>query len=231
MKKKKDKKDKIYVSVGRMRDIDRAASEKYGIASLILMENAGRALALESLKILKKLKNKKTAVVCGSGNNAGDGFVAARYLINKGVETKVILAKKADLFEGDCKVNFAILQKLKADISYSPDFIGESGLVIDALLGTGLDGDVRKETAEVIKKINVSKAYVISADIPSGLDGDGGDCKGCAVKADKTVAFAFLKLAFKNKSAKKYTGTIITADIGIPAAAVKDMVENEKVQN
>ena len=139
MKKKKDKKDKIYVSVGRMRDIDRAASEKYGIASLILMENAGRALALESLKILKKLKNKKTAVVCGSGNNAGDGFVAARYLINKGVEVKVILTKKADLFKGDCKANLAILQKLKADISYSPDFIDGSGLVVDALLGTGLD--------------------------------------------------------------------------------------------
>lgn len=225
---KKQKID-LFVSVKQMRKIDAVTSSKYGISSLILMENAGKALADEAGKILTKIKNKNTAVVCGSGNNAGDGFVAARYLINKGFNVKVVLVKKKQsFFKGDCKINFDILKKLKADISFERRHIKKAGLLIDAVLGTGLNGIVDGYIAEIIEEINASGAYVISADIPSGMNGDTGEIMGCAVKADKTVTFACPKNAFKNTQTKRYTGKIITADIGIPKIVVKDIIKNEK---
>lgn len=222
-------KNDLFLSVKQMRSLDAVTSEKYGISSIILMENAGQSLAGETVKTVSKLKNKRIAVVCGSGNNAGDGFVAARYLINRGFNVKVVLAKKKQsFFKGDCKINFDILKKLKADISFERRHIKKAGLLIDAVLGTGLNGIVDGYTAEIIEEINASGAYVISADIPSGMNGDSGEAAGHAVKADKTVTFAFKKNAFKNMQAKRYTGKIITVDIGIPKIAVKEIMKNEK---
>jgi len=211
-----------------MRAVDAITSRKYGIASIILMENAGKAVAGESEKILKKLKNKNIAVVCGSGNNAGDGFVAARYLHNKGFKVNVILTKSPKSFDGDCKINFCVLKKLKACISSDFIHIRKAGIIIDAVLGTGINGFVKDSAAKAISEINGSKAYKISVDIPSGMNGDTGDIMGSAVKADRTVTFAFQKNAFKNKTSKKHTGKIITADIGIPKAAAEDIIKNEK---
>lgn len=211
-----------------MREIDAITSCKYGIASIILMENAGKAVADESEKALRKLKNKNVAVVCGSGNNAGDGFVAARYLNNKGFNVSVLLTKQENFFKGDCKINFEILKTLGINILSDLCLIDKYGIIIDAVLGTGISGLVKKQTAETINKINHVKAYKISVDIPSGMNGDTGEIMGYAVKADKTVTFAFKKNAFKNKALKKYTGKIITADIGIPEKAAEDIIKNEK---
>ncbi|MDR1195342.1 MAG: NAD(P)H-hydrate epimerase [Endomicrobium sp.] len=225
---RQNKKTDIFASVKQMRAIDARTYAIYGISSLILMENAGQAVAREAKKVLKKNGNKSIAVICGSGNNAGDGFVAARYLLNEGYRVKVILAKSPKSFKGDCKINFDILKKLKADIcSFRRQSI-EEGVVIDAVFGTGISGIVEGRTAKIISEINKSGAYKISVDIPSGMDGDSGGIMGCAVKADKTVTFALLKRAFKNKSAKRYTGKIIAADIGIPKIVVKDIIKNEK---
>ena len=207
---------KKFVSVRQMREIDAITSSKYGIASIVLMENAGKAVADESEKVLRKLKNKNAAVVCGSGNNAGDGFVAARYLNNKGFNVSVFLTKPEVFFKGDCKINFEILKKLGINVLSDLRSIDKFGIIVDAVLGTGINGIVKKSTAEAINKINYAKAYKISVDIPSGMNGDTGEIMGCAVKAERTVTFAFKKNAFKNKASKKYTGKIITADIGIP---------------
>jgi NAD(P)H-hydrate epimerase len=224
---RQNKKNNIFVTVKQMRDIDEKTSAVYGISSLILMENAGQAVAREAKKALKKNGNKSIVVVCGSGNNAGDGFAAARYLLNEGYRVKVILAKSPQSFKGDCKINFDILKKLKADICFFGRSI-RAGVVIDAVLGTGLCGIVEGSMTEIINAINKSKAYKISADIPSGMDGDSGEIMGCAVKADKTVTFAFPKKAFKNKPARRHTGKVIVADIGIPKLAVKDIIKNGK---
>ncbi len=205
-----------------MRKIDALAEKKYKIPALILMENAGQALAREAAKITN---GKKVAVVCGSGNNAGDGFVAARYLINMGIKVSVILTKPQSSFKGICKANFEILKKLKAEISDNINKIIKAGVVIDALLGTGIKGEVSGNVKNAIELINNSKAFVVSADIPSGIDSDTGAVAGIAVKTDLTVTFALLKKAFKYAYVKEYTGKIIVADIGVPKAAIGEIMK------
>ncbi|MDR2426973.1 MAG: NAD(P)H-hydrate epimerase [Endomicrobium sp.] len=225
---RQNKKNDVFVTVKQMRDIDDRTSAEYGISSLILMENAGQATAREAQKALKKMKNRNVAVVCGSGNNGGDGFVAARYLLDKGFNVSVVVTKSPEFFKGDCKINFDILKKLNAYISFSHAHIKKAGLIIDAVLGTGVSGTVKGAAAKVINAINKAKAYKISVDIPSGMDGGSGEIAGSVVNADKTVTFAFPKKAFKNKSARQYTGKITVADIGIPKIVSKEIMENEK---
>ena len=227
IKKMQKKKTDIFVSALQMRKIDKITSEKYGIVSLILMENAGKAVFEETVKTLKRLKNKTVSVVCGSGNNAGDGFVAARYLLNSGIKTKVILVNRPEHFKGDCKTNFEILKNIGVTVSRDLRALGRVGIVIDALLGTGLNGIIRRETAAAIASVNKSQAYKMSVDIPSGIDSDTGKVSGCAVRADKTVTLALHKAAYANKAARKYFGKTLVADIGIPFQAVKEII-NEK---
>lgn len=213
-----------YVSSKQMRQIDNITSSKYKINSLILMENAGKAVYNELEKRIKNIKNKTIAVICGSGNNAGDGFVVARYLHNAGYNVKVVLVKPTSSFKDDCKINFEILKKIKADISKDINEI-DSDIIIDAILGTGIKGFVDDKVSKAIDKINETKAYKLSIDIPSGLDSDTGEICGNAVMADITITLALPKNAFKNKKTKRYTGELIIADIGIPKLAIEDILK------
>ena len=218
-------KSKIFVSARQMREIDRVTSEKYKISSLILMENAGRAAACGLERSVKNLRKKKIAVVCGSGNNAGDGFVAARYLFNGGFNVKVIMTKPASSFKGDCLTNFEILKKIKVPLSKKLKDISAAAVIVDAVLGTGINGSVSGLAQKAVKMINDSKTYVLSIDIPSGLGSDLLSETGEIVKADKTITLALMKNVFKYKKAAKYTGKIEVADIGIPKPAIRDILK------
>jgi NAD(P)H-hydrate epimerase len=213
----------LFISIKQMRKIDAITSSKYKISSLILMENAGRQAAQIVKDNVKSLANKNIAIVCGSGNNAGDGFVAARYLINSGASVKIILIKPHKNLKGDAKINFEILKKLKVDISANQEYILKADIIIDAMLGAGLKGIVSDAFKKAIEKINNSKAIIFSIDMPSGIDGNTGDILGAAIKADITIAIAMLKNAFKKKI--KNFGKVIIADIGIPLAAIKDILK------
>jgi hydroxyethylthiazole kinase-like uncharacterized protein yjeF len=199
--------------------IDLKAREKFGISTLTLMENAGRAIALEALK---SGKFKKIAIFCGKGNNGGDGFVAARHLLACGIKPDIYLAGKIAQVENEARTNLEILLKLKQKIvevgenNISGVNLAKYRLIIDALLGVGLSGAVRGIYKDLIKMINSSQAYILSVDIPSGLDATTGKILDACVKADKTVTFVAKKRGMIVGEGPKYCGKIIVADLGVP---------------
>jgi len=203
------------------KSIDSSARDSFGISTLILMENAGIAVAEEAMKLMKP--KTPIAVICGKGNNGGDGFVAARQLLAKGISPEIYLAGKISDVQNEARVNLDIILKLKQKVCEVSDEnlglvkkqISKCGLIIDALLGVGLQGRVRGIFCDLIEAINISQASVLSVDIPSGLDGTTGVILGSCVRADKTVTFVARKSGMIAKHAKKLCGKIVVRDLGI----------------
>ncbi len=212
------------VSVKQIQELDRLAIEDYGIPSIVLMENAGREVAAEVIRQVRKVKNPAVCIVCGLGNNAGDGFVAARYLISRGIKTRVFLAGRGKLLKDDAAVNHRILKKLKCPIRELQRLdrtiisrMAAADVVIDAVFGIGLNREVRGLFRTVIEAINQKAKCVVSVDIPSGLDGTTGGIYGVCVKANKTVTFSFPKKGFFTGRGPRQTGKVFVVDIGIPS--------------
>lgn len=215
-----------------IREIDRKAIEEYEIPGLILMENAGRSVAEETLKMLVNPHNAKVAIFCGKGNNGGDGFVIARHLHNRGVVISLYLTTTVSgvLADGDAGTNLKILLNMNLnikelhnlhDIEKIEKELQGFDIIVDAIFGTGLSGEVRKPVNLLIKKINETNIPVISVDIPSGLNCDEGIALGTAIKATKTVTFVSPKEGFYKGHGKEYTGELIVADIGIPKELIQ----------
>ena len=206
-----------------MRKIDSLATAKFGIPSLILMENAGRSVACEAEGMIR---NKATSIVifCGYGNNGGDGFVAARYLLNRGHNVVIYVVGKQKKMSKDTKINFDIINKMKImvkkitnqeQINIATRYIGKRQLIIDAVFGIGLKGRLDTFYCYLFKKIN-SSIPILSIDIPSGLDADKGVPLPIAIKAKRTMTMGLAKKGFMNPSAKRYLGRVIIADISLP---------------
>ncbi|MBU1906428.1 MAG: NAD(P)H-hydrate epimerase [Candidatus Omnitrophica bacterium] len=203
------------------KSIDTSARESFGISTLILMENAGIAVAEEAMELIKP--KTPIAVICGRGNNGGDGFVAARQLLAKGISPEIYLAGKISDVQNEARVNLDIILKLKQkvfevseeNLELVKKKISRCSLIIDALLGVGLQGRVRGIFCDLIEAINISQAFVLSVDIPSGLDGTTGVILGSCVRADKTVTFVARKSGMIAKHAKKLCGKIVVRDLGI----------------
>ncbi len=212
------------ITVFQSKLFDKRAREIYGIPTLVLMENAGRSVAEEALKILKNRK-EKIAIFCGKGNNGGDGFVCARHLLVKGIKPDIFLTGKIFEVKDEAKINLEILLKLKQKIievneenlNLVGDKISKYDLIIDALLGVGLKGKVRGIFRNLIEMINSSRAYILSIDIPSGLDATTGKILGVCVKAKKTVTFISPKRGMFKDKGPKCCGRIKTVDLGITA--------------
>ncbi|MFH1369168.1 MAG: NAD(P)H-hydrate epimerase [Elusimicrobiota bacterium] len=211
------------VTSAEMREIDRRATEEFGVASRTLMENAGKAVADAAESIAKSSVNKRILVLCGPGNNGGDGLVAARYLQNRGYKVKVLLIKEPGAFKGDTLENYKLAENLWLDMHVFGDstIFRDYDVVIDALLGTGTKGEIAGAYKLAIDYINSSGVPVVSVDIPSGLDADTGMVFGTAVKAQITVTMALPKKGFENPEAAQYLGKLIIADIGIPEELLK----------
>ncbi len=207
-------------TAAQMRSIDRTAIETIGINGIVLMENA----ALSCVGVLSErfdIKNTSFAVFCGKGNNGGDGFAIARHLFNKGAEVVVYLTS-GSVFEGDALTNYRIIRSLGITIieldssEYLKSFIKSADCVIDAILGTGISGAPRAMAAEAISAINEHARFVLSVDVPSGINSDNGDVRSEAVRADVTVTFAAYKRGLFLYPAADYAGEIILSDISIP---------------
>ena len=205
------------VTASQMKHIDELTAEKYGIRSIILMENAGSRVAQTAANILKK-HSGQIAVFCGSGNNGGDGLVAARHLFNIGYPVTVILAKSPMAFKNDAMENYKIAHKIGIRIiKYSNNIcLSKYNLIIDALLGTGAKGEINGLYQGIIEKINLSNKPVIAVDIPSGLDADTGKPLGIAIKAKVTVTLGIVKKGLTTKLSKQFTGDLEVADISLP---------------
>ncbi|HPY56341.1 MAG TPA: NAD(P)H-hydrate epimerase [Sedimentibacter sp.] len=206
------------MSCQEMKEMDSYAINTVGIPSIVLMENA-------ALKVINNidLNYNNYTVVCGRGNNGGDGLAIARHLIIKGKKVRIYIA--GDLKSGteDFNINLNILKNLKAEIINIKDEkellqlkedLSVSDITIDALFGIGLKRNIEGLYLEIIKMINNESKQIISVDIPSGIDGDTGKPMGICVKADKTVTFHKMKKGLLNCG--NYTGEIIVEDIGIP---------------
>jgi NAD(P)H-hydrate epimerase len=206
----------------QLQKIDRLATEKYGIPSIILMENAGRAAAEETLKLIHK-KTARIIVICGKGNNGGDGFVMARHLHNKNYKVSVIYLgdindRKSRSVATD--INLNIVRKLGIQM-YTlnrniPRLLKSADIIIDAIFGIGLTRKIQGPLKELIAQINSLNKPVLAVDIPSGLDTDSGRPLGIAIKAKMTVTFGYPKIGFKNKESRRYTGKVIVVDISLP---------------
>lgn len=197
-----------------MRAADKTASESYGIPSIVLMENA-------AISCVSELQGFDSfTVLCGKGNNAGDGFAIARHLINRGKNVKVY-ALFGETFSGDSKTNFDILKNMSVPI-YPLDKkaietdVKLSDCVIDAIFGTGLHGEIAAEILDIFDIVNRFSNYVLSVDVPSGVDADTGKVLGNAVKADKTVTFGAYKKGLLLYDGANYTGEVKASDISIP---------------
>jgi ADP-dependent NAD(P)H-hydrate dehydratase / NAD(P)H-hydrate epimerase len=198
-----------------MRAVDRWAIEERGVPSLELMEAAGRAVATAVLELAPQ---GPVRVVCGKGNNAGDGLVAARHLAGSGHEVEVLLVWPADELSPDAAANLA---------RFPAELVGEdldsrlegSGAVIDAVFGTGFSGAPRQPAASAIEAIDRCGAPVIACDIASGVDGSTGEVSGAAVRAAVTVSFQALKVGHLVAPGKWHGGELRVAPIGIPEGA------------
>lgn len=184
--------------VDQMKVLDKRATAEFGISEDLLMENAGQAVYFVMLQELG-IRNNRFVVLCGGGNNGGDGLVVARKIHSTGGEIKVFLLDDESKFRGAARRNFEIVSKMPIEISRvdSTDSIISGVLdsdgIVDAMFGTGLVREVGGMYREAIRLINQSQAMVFSVDIPSGINGDTGEMMGAAVQADYTVTFGLPK--------------------------------------
>ncbi|MFC1836976.1 NAD(P)H-hydrate epimerase, partial [Thermodesulfobacteriota bacterium] len=187
------------VTAGEMRAFDATAIRDYGIPGVVLMENAGRT----TFQIIQQhfkgsLKDLKFAVVAGPGNNGGDGYVIARYLINRGADVQTFLLSPREKIKGDALINLEVLEKMTSRVIPVTDaseldqasFVWHrADVIVDAVLGTGLSSEVRSPYREAIEKINDAPGLKVAVDLPSGLNADTGKILGVAVEADLTATY------------------------------------------
>jgi len=208
------------VTTAEMRALDRATIDEIGLPALTLMETAGRAVAAAALEMLDGRLDADVAVVCGPGNNGGDGFVAARVLRDAGVDAIAYLAVDRAAVKGDALAHLAILERAGGVvIAAQADAIAEADLVIDALFGVGLLRPIDGRLAELVGAMNAA-GMRLAVDIPSGLDTDTGHVRGACVDADATVTMGALKVALVSAPGFAHCGAIEVADIGIPTGVL-----------
>lgn len=221
--------EKPVLSRDQVRACDRIAMERYQINGLVLMENAGGAAARQVLSLLEKRVHPRVAILAGTGNNAGDGFVVARHLNNSDIDLDILILGSRDKYKGDALSNLRIIERMNLPITtvemedvqarYNEikKHLEPIDLIVDAMLGTGTSGEPREPIKTAIHVINeyVDSKTIVALDIPSGLDCDSGKPLEIAVRADHTITFAALKKGFLSPDARPYIGEITIASIGI----------------
>jgi len=213
----------INLTAQQAAQIDKQAKESLGIQPLVLMENAGRGVAEIVLDLVGEDRDSRISIFCGRGNNAGDGFVAARHLISRGRDVDIYLLTQQSQIKNEAEINLNILKNLTNrifEIKDSKDLesikLEYYAIIIDALLGIGLKGNVEGLFKETISLINKSQITTVAVDIPSGLDGTTGQIHGIAIRADTTVTFMAKKQGLLLKDGPRYSGKIVVKDLGLP---------------
>lgn len=218
------------VTSQQMREIDRKAIEENNLFGLILMENAGLRIFQNLKKIYADLRLKKVIIFAGSGNNGGDGFVVARHLYNYGVKVKVFLLAPFNKIKGEAGENLNIIDKMGVELIETEttkfeeiqEAVQNYDLIIDAILGTGLQGRVTGLKAKIIDLVNVAGKEVVAIDVPSGLDADTGKLEGPCIKATHTITLALPKIGLLLFPGASYAGKVTVEDIGIPSCLLKN---------
>jgi len=221
------------ISSEQMYSIEDNGYSLFGMKKLLMMENAGHGLA--DFIVSEKgpsFASKKIISFCGTGNNGGDAMVASRHLSSQnGVEVIIVLLGDVkNMKTEETMVNWSIVQKMKSiRIFIGPDalelvrkIVSESDIIIDGIFGTGIKGEIREPFSSAIELINASKKYVVSVDIPSGLDPNDGSFHEKCVRADATVTFHRIKKGLTMN--KEYVGKLHLEKIGIPIEAEQNVI-------
>ncbi|MGH9740541.1 MAG: NAD(P)H-hydrate dehydratase [Candidatus Acidiferrales bacterium] len=222
------------LTAAETREVDRLTAQRYSIPSLTLMENAGRSVAEFIAIQLPSFARRKIIVVCGKGNNGGDGFVVARHLLQLGARPVVYLFADAHGVKGEAAANLNRWKQTGGEIVAVGDSsamdsalfdVSGPAIIVDALLGTGVRGSVEGILRRAIDTMNAREPGipVISIDIPSGLNADTGEVAGTAVRADFTVTFTAPKLGFFLGAAAEYQGQLIVRQIGSPPKLIEEV--------
>ena len=215
-----------------MQALDRFTIEDFGLPGLILMENAGRGTAELILERFAPEAKRGVLVICGPGNNGGDGFVIARHLFQKGIPVKVLSLAQQEKFKADALVNFEVAADLglikgfilsENEVSLLDEALKDCALIVDAIFGTGLKREVKGRFAEVIRRINASGKPIVSVDIPSGLSADSGKPLGIAVKATLTATMALPKVGQVIYPGRTYVGELEIIDISMPQKIIEKL--------
>ncbi|MFC1653501.1 NAD(P)H-hydrate epimerase [Patescibacteria group bacterium] len=219
------------ISVDQMKTIDKITVENFGLSIEMMMEHASRAIFKLASEMLGALKNKKIIILCGKGNNGGDGIGSARFFKNAGANTIVIISSSPAELSIDSKKQHDIAHNMFIPI-YSTntistkevqDLIQNSDLIIDALIGYNLRGNPKEPISSLIRRANESKIPILAVDIPSGLTGNKGKPSNPTIKATSTVTLGLPKKGLYKESAKKFVGELYLGDLSIPMQAYKEI--------
>jgi NAD(P)H-hydrate epimerase len=234
----------IVVTAEQMREMDRLTIQEYGVPSLSLMERAGEGIAKAIIERFSKAAKKGVLVVAGKGNNGGDGFVVARLLKHKRIPCEVVLLARRGELSTDAVHNLRAFVKRKGKVveigaeglALLGRRISKSGLLVDAILGTGVKSEVTGFFAEAITLMNASGLPIVAVDIPSGLDTNRGTSLGVSIQAEMTVALGYPKLGEVIYPGLSYVGELAVSDIGIDSRAVQkvasktELLDRETIQ-
>jgi len=226
------------LNAAQMREADRFTIEEIGIPSLVLMENAGRQVVAAMEAAYESRLNGRVAVLCGRGNNGGDGFVVARTLLQRGIDAAVfVIGALADV-RGDAKANLDILGRLGVTVveindeqSWELHFseISQCTLIVDAIFGTGLKSALGGMMETIVADVNASTIPIVSIDLPSGLSADTPHVIGDCVDASMTVTLAAPKLPLVLPPGEEHAGDVVIADIGIPHEVIEG-IEGQHIE-
>lgn len=219
------------LTAAEMRDVDRLTTARYGVSELTLMENAGRSVAEFIHGRFTDLAQRRLLVLCGKGNNGGDGFVVARHLKNFGAKPEVYFAGRLSEVKGGAATNlnrWKKIGKLQSDAALTRKFfetLPAGTIIVDALLGTGVRGSVDGRLREIIDAVNEREpgTQIVAVDIPSGLHADTGEVEGAAIVADHTITFTAPKTGMVAGEGAHRVGTVRVAQIGTPPELVAEL--------
>jgi ADP-dependent NAD(P)H-hydrate dehydratase / NAD(P)H-hydrate epimerase len=220
------------LNAAQMREADRRTIDDIGIPSLVLMENAGRQVVAAIEAVHSDLVERKVAVLCGRGNNGGDGFVVARTMMQRGIDVSVFVIGRVAEVRGDARINLEILGRLGITVVEIADSeawelhfteISDCTLIVDAIFGTGLNAPLSGLMETVVADVNGAAIPVVAIDLPSGLSADTHEPIGDSIEAGMTVTLAAPKLSLVLPPAETRAGDIVIADIGIPGDVITSL--------
>jgi len=216
----------------QMREADRQTIDEVGLPSIVLMENAGRQAVAAMEASFEELASSHVGVLCGRGNNGGDGFVVARTLAQRGIEATVFLLGSVSDVRGDARTNLEILGRVGVTVVEITDAqewelhfseISECDLIVDAIVGTGFHGPLTGLLETVVADVNGLGVPVVAIDLPTGVSADSHELTGEAIEASMTVTLAAPKVPLILPPADAYGGDLVIADIGIPGSVIDEL--------
>ena len=229
--------NRLVLSQDEVRAVDAAAIHALGIPGLLLMENAARGVA-DQLFCFRE--PGEVTIICGPGNNGGDGLALARQLAAKGCQSRVLLETGGKPLSADTQNNLGFLtnsgvpvQEVNGSVDCQEQLreLSANDWIVDSLLGTGIQGELRPPFNTWVQAINASPARVLAVDVPSGLNCDDGSSGDDCIQAELTVTFVGMKRGFLAPSAETYTGRVVVAHIGIPQIWVHDWLQQRRADN